>query len=464
MVCGTAANNSAGVLLRVSLVFAVTAHVAPAAGAGFRASEPGAALAAASWKAVHARLQRLAVANPQVTRLEQIGRSSEGRPLWALHISVGSREGKPSVLLSSAQHANEASTPLHVLDAASLMLLRRHIEPYRTWLAHVVLVVVPMVNPDGSHGFWQVDREVGRKNSSEPSVVVAAATVGGDELKIDAIDDLLAGDLLTLRQGVDLNRNYPQGWGGPPTRFNSVDGHSDFYRGPRPASEPEVWAMMGLAGRQRFVASLSYHSTAARLIVPGPAPLPGSADVPLPWLIANRMIKALGHGFGARGRRRFRAIDRLYPVTGVEKDWLYGRHGTLAYVIELPYRRAVGSRLEESIVHTRGAWMTLMHRWVNGPSLSVQVKDAGGSPLPARVVISKISDDGQAMIGGAMTKSCGPKHGWAHFYIEKPGIYFATATHANLQAVQLLSLDGGIHQVEFNLSPKSDLIANAGSQ
>ncbi len=399
-----------------------------ASAASFRSLPASESLRPSAWGAVHARLHQLAARYPKHTRSEEIGRTHNGRPLYALHL--GDNPKNPTILLSAAQHANEAATPQHVLDAVMQILERKNDEPYRSWLAHVNVVVVPMMNPDGSHRFWEQDRGQGRKNGSAFTTAAMFADGGAKAL------------------GVDLNRNYPFGWGGSETRFSSLRPQSAFYRGPAPASEPEVRAVMALADRHRFLASISYHSQATRLIVPGPRAT--EAGVPMAWRLAERMVKAMPHQFG---RRKFRPIGGLYPVTGVEKDWLFSRYGTLAYVLELPYRRATSARLRESIQYTRGAWMTLLNRWENGPSLSVHAVTSTGDALNANIQV--LSD------AHKLKNSKGAVSGWAHFYMPDTGRYMVRVQYGGQVTERDIQVGHGINRIQLTLPVSQDLMAAA---
>ncbi|MEO1174269.1 MAG: M14 family metallopeptidase, partial [Myxococcota bacterium] len=312
---------------------------------------------------------------PEYTRRVELGTTHQGTPLVALRIGARPDDmDRPAVLLSGGQHANETSTPLHVLDAARIFLEKRSEAPYVDWFNRMTLVVVPLVNPDG-----YVHRT--RKNTRQ--------AVEGQ-----------------TRFGVDLNRNYPFRWNTAPTRFTSADPNSRFFRGPTAGSEPEVRAIMELAERERFVAAINYHSAATKLIVPYSAP--GiSEQPPLPWEVAEAIIGALPHRF--RGRR-YRATRGLYPVAGGEKDWMFHEFGTLAYVLELPYRRPQGARLEESIVHSRGVWQTLFSRFLEGPSLSVRVETNTRRPVDASVEI--LQRDGQRLVQRRTNRRTGYYHAY----------------------------------------------------
>lgn len=98
------------------------------------------------------------------TRLEQIGSSIEGRPIWALLISSTPEKGdprlleKPSIIFDGLHHAREVMTAEVVLDVAQTLLQSTRVrsamsdilERWNVW-------VVPMLNVDGSNRVWTAD-------------------------------------------------------------------------------------------------------------------------------------------------------------------------------------------------------------------------------------------------------------------------------------------------------------------
>lgn len=379
-----------------------------------------------SWAGIHANLRGLAAAYPEMSRLQVIGRSSQGRQLLALRVADDPADmTRPTILLTAAHHANEAATPEHVIDAARVMLERHADEPFATWLGSAALVVVPMVNPDGSAAFWERDARLGRKNSGQVYAGRAHA-------------------------GVDLNRNYPFRWAGSETRFSSRDPRSRFYRGPGPASEPEVRAMIRLAEQVRPAAMISYHSAAARLLVPYAIPGTENPRPSAAWSVADLLLDRLPHAFG---HRRFSAAGSLYPVTGVEKDWYHYRFGTLAYLVELPYRRPQGNRLTESVEETRGAWQALFERWVSGPSLSLRAVEYG---VPVEVGVQL--DEIETRAGEHWTT--GPEHGWFHLYLPAPGVYTVRLTSDRAEVVRSIRVDG-LATVQVDMTTPVSALAQA---
>jgi hypothetical protein len=79
-------------------------------------------------------------------RLEEIGRSFEGRPIQMVTVGSGERR----VLFWSQMHGDEPSATPALLDLVHLLLSRSE-EPFaRRILDELTLLVVPMLNPDGA--------------------------------------------------------------------------------------------------------------------------------------------------------------------------------------------------------------------------------------------------------------------------------------------------------------------------
>jgi len=89
------------------------------------------------------RLQSLAAKHPARARVEEIGRSAEGRPIHLLTVGAGSRR----VLLWSQMHGDEPSATPALLDTADYLLS----DPAGSAvLDELTLLMVPMLNPDGT--------------------------------------------------------------------------------------------------------------------------------------------------------------------------------------------------------------------------------------------------------------------------------------------------------------------------
>jgi len=352
-------------------------------------------------------LRALAARDPQRTRVIEVGRTHEDRPILGLVLGEALDDrSRPAVLLCGAHHANELVTPEPPLDAARWILEHAREPRVARWLRSFHLVIVPLVNVDGSHRFWHVSDSDGRTNQRR---------------------DEQATELGLTEYGVDLNRNYPFQWGNVDDRFNSGDPRTPFFRGPSPGSEPEVQAMMKLGESWRFVAMVSYHAAASRLLVPYTvegARQPGPSAA---WAVAPEMISAIPE---EKGKKRYEAVRNLYPVGGTDQDWFHASFGTLAYLVELPFTTPGPRRpLEEMVEVARPFWQVLLERFLDGPSLTVQVPGSFREEGPVTVAIEEISwPNGERF-------TAHPDSGVFHTYLPEAGSYTVRATSASGRTV-----------------------------
>jgi hypothetical protein len=189
-------------------------------------------------------------------------------------------------------------------------------------------------------------------------------------------------------EGVDLNRNYPFMWG-QGGKHASLDVPGSQFRGLYPGSEPETQAILRLAAREHFVASVSYHTVATSLLVP--YTIDGAVN-PFPsvaWIMAREVGPLLD---SHRPHRKYRIRRHLYAVDGTDQDWHLSAHGTQAFLLELPFHNSDFARDRNPMCEgVRPLWMYLLDRLPRGPSVSGHVVDAcTGRPLVADVSVEEI--------------------------------------------------------------------------
>lgn len=98
----------------------------------------------------HARvipeLQEMAARSDNLLRMQELGRSVEGRSINL--VTCG--QGEKRILLWSQMHGDESTATLALLDVFHFLLQRRNEEWTREMLKAVTVYVVPMLNPDGA--------------------------------------------------------------------------------------------------------------------------------------------------------------------------------------------------------------------------------------------------------------------------------------------------------------------------
>jgi carboxypeptidase T len=252
-------------------------------------------------------LRRLAEEHPEIAELQQIGRSVEGRPLWALRI--GERRGSArKVAFFGCHHAREwisVEVPYrlaeHLLDESSS-------DPVQGWLQQGEVWVAPMVNPDG-HEHTRTTNRLWRKNRRR--------NPGGSI-------------------GVDPNRNYGYMWGTLDISTSSRVPSDETYIGPRAFSEPEVRAVRDLVGRELFRGVLSYHSYSQLILFPWGytfEPVEDEADRSEMSGLAEDMERLIREVHGETYTAQ--QSSQLYLTAGDTTDWTYGVYDVPSFTIEL---------------------------------------------------------------------------------------------------------------------------------
>ncbi len=245
---------------------------------------------------------------PGVVRVECFGESSQGQPLWAVHIHNPSLPSRGSMLVIANIHAMEW-VPSEIAFA---------------WIQAVVplapaidLTVVPVLNPDGR---MRVER------------------------------DLLEGKNRYHRGNasrVDLNRDF--------SVFRDTDSiwpafiPAYYRKTPGPLSQPETQALDQLAQRPYDVA-LSLHSFGGFFYYPWTGRWQRAED----WREFHRLGRVMQASMGAHAYRP-RQLSRwafFFRAQGSEIDHLYGKYGTIAFLVETT--RSGIERLED--VRTYFRW------------------------------------------------------------------------------------------------------------
>ncbi len=264
-------------------------------------------------------LHALATAHPQIAHVSSIGKSVDGRELWAIKISdnPAAQENETRVVFLGGHHAREWIA-VEVPYLIAQHLLREYgSNPQVTALVdHAEIWIVPMVNPDG-HQYSVTSQRLWRKNRRN----------NGDGTF-----------------GVDLNRNYGYEWGGP---GSSGDTFSEIYRGPSAFSEPETQAVRNFLQAHPPRALITYHNFSQLILYPwghtdNVPPQRGLLDS-LAVAMANRIRDVHGESYTPE-----QAAD-LYLASGDTGDWLLGVLGAPGFTIELRPRSSVpGFELPDS--------------------------------------------------------------------------------------------------------------------
>jgi carboxypeptidase T len=282
-----------------------------------------------------------------IMSLISIGKTYGGREIWLVKLSdnVKENEDESGVLLMGAHHGNEKPS-FEVL----IFFIQHVVENYgkintdddkdgeinedpidgfdndqdgfidedpsedrvREVINNTQIFLIPMVSPDGVEAN-------SRKN--------CAPNYGPFGLKKEITS-----------YGVNLNRNYGYKWylyyilpRSYHLFFNLLDS-SPNYRGERPFSENETYAVKNFVETQNISISLSYHSYSEVMFYPWTHTSKKTPDEDLFLSIGENMSRINKYRLITGGNYK---IPRYGGTLGTSENWLYGKRGILSYTIEL---------------------------------------------------------------------------------------------------------------------------------
>lgn len=372
-------------------------------------------------EAVAAKLKEYSEQHPSRTRLVQLGTTHEGRGIFALAIAedIANPDPRPAVLLNGAHHGGELLSIDVVLDAIEVLLNQSDARAQR-FLSELVIWCVPEVNPDGVDAILDDSKRSDRKNARD----------NNEDGRVDESD------------GVDLNRNYPFRWGALGEKGSSAKPKSVYYRGPEAASEPETQAMMGLARRERFCASISYHTGTVAILAPYTIPDVKNPEPNEAWQIGEWLA---AHMPRHPQDREFVLKKNLYPVDGTDQDWLRHELGTLALIVESARGGVRGPDERTAIVGVvRNTWLHLFERFLDGPSLSGRVINDAGEPVQAEIrLLEQTLNEGESWTSR-------PRDGHFARFLPGPGSYTVSARATGFTSVeQVVEVQTGRSEIEL---------------
>ncbi|MCA0361069.1 MAG: M14 family metallopeptidase [Armatimonadetes bacterium] len=318
-------------------------------------------------------LQSYAAEHPDLIQISSIGQSFEGREIWMATVTdfeTGPPENKPGFWMDGNIHATEVSA-----SSAVMKVLEEAVTTQRALLVDRVLYLVPRLNPDGAE--WALaDNPKHIRSSTRPYPYDEEDPYGLERMDIDGDGRILSMrvpdpsgawkiseveprlmqrrepgetgghyyrllpeglfhnfDGLTMRgrkikEGLDLNRNFPGGWRPENEQYGA---------GPFPTSEPEVRAAVeAITQRPNICGGITFHTFSGVILrIPGRCP-----DDELPpedvWT-----MKTLGKkGTELSGYPCISVFHdfKYHPkevITGVFDDWLYDHLGIYGWTVEI---------------------------------------------------------------------------------------------------------------------------------
>ena len=260
----------------------------------------------------NAELDALAAAYPtQAVVKEAPYKSIQGRTIKYIEITNNATavgDGKPVFFNMGGIHGNETPGAEDSLEFAYDVLLQAKTNPkVAALLDKVRLIDLPLTNPDGHAA----------KNATTGAPAPRRASCG----PVGAIIP----PATCASPGVDLNRNYPFGWG-------SNIGVNLNARGSGPGSEPEVKNTMDIVQRNQVVTLVTQHTNSRAIFYPGLEVFAGQTpDLNNGY---RDLALAMGHAT-ADGYTNVRDSAHDYPTSGETVDWSYYATRGIANTLEL---------------------------------------------------------------------------------------------------------------------------------
>jgi carboxypeptidase T len=295
---------------------AMLASAAPVAGADFPARD----YRFHNYSEMVADIRAVQTAHPGIVRVFSIGKSYQGRDIWAAKISdnVAIDEAEPEVLFDALHHAREHLTVEQALYLLHLLAGNYGRDAQITSLVNArEITIIFAVNPDGfvydltctwsSHAPYCAWRKNRQPNAGTSAI------------------------------GTDLNRNYGYRWaccGG-----SSGNRASSTYRGPAAWSAPEVRAVRDyvlgrvVGGIQQIKAHVTLHTNGRYIMWPyGYTKTNVPADM---TPLDHQVFVAMARAMASRNGYTAKQSSDMYITDGDQIDWLYGSQRIFSFTWEL---------------------------------------------------------------------------------------------------------------------------------
>lgn len=348
-------------------------------------------------------LDQLAAAHPDLVTVETYGRSFEGRDLRLVTVTdsaTGTHDTKPAHWVDASIHAVELTATV-----AACRLLQRLVDGHVAGDPTIVralrtrtFYVVPRVNPDGAE--WVLaDRPRFRRSSVRPwpladahrwpglheedvdgdgrilqmrfldpdgpwiahpddaRLLVPVPPTGVDPdvpryrvLDEGTIEDFDGFDVpeAPAPEGLDLNRNFPAGWG------TNVPGSGD-----HPLSEPEIDALVrAIVARPNICGFNAFHTSGG--VILRPSSTQPDAKLPPADVWTWTQLAAIGTeltGYPSHSVYEDFTWDPTETMSGASDDWAYEHLGIFGWTTEF-----------WDIVHAATGEKQSTHFWYTGPT------------------------------------------------------------------------------------------------
>ncbi|NXI65896.1 CBPA2 Carboxypeptidase, partial [Anseranas semipalmata] len=258
-----------------------------------------------SLTSIYEELDNLASEYSSIVSKLQIGESYEKRPLYALKFSTGG-SNRPAIWIDAGIHSREWVTQASAMWIARKIAADYGNDPSITSLLNKMdIFLLPVTNPDGYEFTHTTNRMWRKTRSKNPG---------------------------SLCVGVDPNRNWDAGFGGPGASSNPC---SDSYHGPSANSEVEVKSVVNfIKNHGNILAFLTLHSYSQLLMYPYGYKCTQPAD----YAELNALGEAAANAIRSLHGTAFKVgsiCSTIYQASGGSIDWSYDYGIKYSFAFEL---------------------------------------------------------------------------------------------------------------------------------
>ncbi|XP_006120382.2 carboxypeptidase A2 [Pelodiscus sinensis] len=256
-------------------------------------------------ESIYSALDDLAAEYPNLVSKQKIGDSYEKRPMYILKFSTGGTN-RPAIWIDAGIHSREWVTQATALWTAKKIAAEYGNNPSVTSLLNKMDIFLLLVtNPDG-YAFTHTNNRMWRKTRSKNS---GSSCIG-----------------------VDPNRNWDAGFGGPGASNNPC---SDSYHGPSANSEVEVKNVVNfIKNHGNIKAFLTLHSYSQLLMFPFGYKCTNPADYNELNVVGKAAASALKSLYGTTYKVGT-ICSTIYQASGGSIDWSYDYGIKYSFAFEL---------------------------------------------------------------------------------------------------------------------------------
>ncbi|NWI10955.1 CBPA1 Carboxypeptidase, partial [Crypturellus soui] len=280
---------------------------------------------------IYAFMDLLVAENPGLVSKVEIGRSTEGRPIYVLKFSKGGTK-RPAVWIDTGIHSREWVTQASgVWFAKTIAAEHESDEVLASVLEEMDIFLEIVTNPDG-FVFTHTKVMAAAGGPEPPRVLLIAVPERPCPPQNRLWRKTRSSRSGSLCVGVDPNRNWDAGFGGSGSSGNPC---SETYRGPYAHSEPEVKAIVDFVKEHGNIkAFVSIHSYSQLLLYPygyTTTPVPDQQEL---HQVAEKAVAALSSAYGTQFKYGS-IITTIYEASGGTIDWTYDQGIKYSFTFEL---------------------------------------------------------------------------------------------------------------------------------